>query len=132
MINFPPQLIVWVNIPANVIGNFIFSPIRMMPGWLSNTIISAITGVFLLLVFKYTSNQRAIGKVKDCIKADMLSIKLFKDSLSVVLSAQAGAVTGGGEAPVLFHCSASGHDVAGGRATCPDGALVSGSAAFAR
>ena len=45
-------------------------------------------GVVFLLIYKYTSNQTAIGKVKDNIKAQMLAMKLFKDSVSVTLQAQ--------------------------------------------
>jgi uncharacterized membrane protein (DUF106 family) len=60
-----------------------------MPGWLSNTIVAAITGVLLLIIFKYTSNQQAIARVRDDIKANMLTLKLFKDSISVILQAQA-------------------------------------------
>jgi uncharacterized membrane protein (DUF106 family) len=50
--------------------------------------ISAVIGIFLLVVFKYTSNQKAIGKVRDGIKADMLAMKLFKDNVSVILLSQ--------------------------------------------
>jgi uncharacterized membrane protein (DUF106 family) len=68
---------------------------------LSNTIISAVTGLFLLVIFKYTSNQRAIGKIKDDIKAHMLAMKLFKDSISVTLHAEARVFKGA--FLLLFH-----------------------------
>jgi len=93
--NFAAQVIAWINIFANGIGKFVFDPIRFLPGWLSITVISAITGIILLVVFKYTSNQQAISRVRDRIKADMISVKLFNDSLSVIFSAQMGAITGG-------------------------------------
>jgi hypothetical protein len=60
-----------------------------MPGWLSNTLISGFMGFVLLFIFKYTSNQRAIGRVRDNITANILAMKLFKDSLRVTLNAQA-------------------------------------------
>ncbi len=72
----------------NALGRFLLAPIAVLPGWLSNTIISAVTGIILLIIFKYTSNQRAIGRVRDDIKANMLALKLFKDSISVTLQAQ--------------------------------------------
>ena len=81
-------VISWVNMLSNVVGRFCLAPIAVLPGWLSIAIISAVTGFFFLIVFKYTSNQRAIGRIKDDIKAQMLAIKLFKDSLSVTLMAQ--------------------------------------------
>lgn len=85
---FLAQLIIWINILTNSLGRFMLAPIAVLPGWLSNTIISAVTGVVLLVIFKYTSNQRAIGRVRDNIKAHMLALKLFKDSMSVTLQAQ--------------------------------------------
>jgi hypothetical protein len=42
----------------------------------------------LLVVFKYTSNQPGIKRVKDDIKANLLALKLFKDSASVALRSQ--------------------------------------------
>ena len=86
---FFAQIISWVNVLTNAFGRFFLAPIAVLPGWLSNTIISAVTGVFLLVIFKYTSNQRDIGKIRDDIKANILALKLFKDSISVTLHAEA-------------------------------------------
>ena len=77
-----------LNVAANAVGGVLFAPIGWLPGWLSNTLISAVTGVLLLLIFKYTSRQKAIGRIKDEIKANLLALKLFKDELSVVFSSQ--------------------------------------------
>jgi len=88
VINFLAQLITWINVPVNAAGRTLFGFIAVMPGWLSNTIISAVVGVLLLVVFKYTSNQRAIGAARDDIKAHLLALKLFKDSILVTLRAQ--------------------------------------------
>lgn len=83
-----------LSIVTNAVAGVLFAPIGMMPGWLSNTIISAVTGVVLLVLFKYTSNQKAIGRVKDRIKADMLALKLFKDSLSLTFRSQGRILLG--------------------------------------
>lgn len=80
----------------NGLGKFLLAPIGVLPGWLSNTIISAVVGLVLLIIFKYTSNQRAIGMVRDNIKANMLALKLFKDSISVTLGAQGRVFRGAG------------------------------------
>ena len=88
MTSFLAQIITWINVPINALAKFLFAPIATLPGWLSNTLISAVTGLVLIIIFKYTSNQRAIGQVRDSIKANMLAIKLFKDSMSVTLKAQ--------------------------------------------
>ena len=98
---FFAQVVSWVNVITNAFGRFLLAPVAVLPGWLSNTIISAVTGVFLLVIFKYTSNQRAIGKVRDDIKANMLALKLFKDSISVTLHAEARVFKGA--LLLLFH-----------------------------
>ncbi len=83
--SFLAKIITLINVVTNVIGQYVFGAIMSLPGWLSNTIISAVVGVLLLVIFKYTSNQKAIGKVRDSIKANMLALKLFKDDLVVTL-----------------------------------------------
>ena len=82
--------------PVNAAGEFVFSPIGSLPGWLSNTIISAIIGPIFLLTFKYTSDQVAYGRAKDAIKANLLALKLYKDSLAVTLRAQGRVFKGAG------------------------------------
>jgi hypothetical protein len=82
------QVVVWLNAVANAFGGVVLAPIAILPEWLSATLIAGVTGLLLLLVFKYTSNQRAIKAVRNDIKAHLLALKLFKDSTSVVLRAQ--------------------------------------------
>ena len=88
--DFLAQVVVWLNAGANVLGRWLLAPIGVLPGWLSATFVAAATGVVLLVVFKYTSNQRAIKRVKDDMKANLLALKLFKDSALVALRAQGG------------------------------------------
>lgn len=82
------RIAAWLNVPANALGKALLAPIGAMPGWLSVTVISVATGWLLLVVFKYTSNQRAIQRVRNDIKANLLALKLFNDSPSVILQAQ--------------------------------------------
>ena len=72
-------IVVWLNALANALGRLL-APIGQLPGWLSATLVAAATGVLLLLVYKYTSHQRAIKAVRNDIKANLLAVKLFKDS----------------------------------------------------
>ncbi len=95
------RIATWLNVPANALGRFLLAPIGLVPGWLSVTIVSVITGGLLLGVYKYTSNQRAIQRVRDDINAHLLALKLFKDSASVILQAQ-GRVFRGAFFLVLF------------------------------
>jgi uncharacterized membrane protein (DUF106 family) len=82
------RIVVWLNGLANALGGVLLAPIGMLPGWLSATLVAAVTGILLLVAFKYTSNQRAIKRAKDDIKANLLALKLFKESASVALRAQ--------------------------------------------
>jgi uncharacterized membrane protein (DUF106 family) len=42
----------------------------------------------MLIIFRYTSNQKAIKEAKDKIRAYLYEIRLFKDDLGIQLSAQ--------------------------------------------
>lgn len=50
--------------------------------------ISALTGVLMLLIFKMTSNQKAIRRARDRINAHLLALRLFADDAAVVLASQ--------------------------------------------
>jgi uncharacterized membrane protein (DUF106 family) len=82
-------ILIWINSIIDAVSVPLLSWIGTVPGWMSNTIISAIVGIFFLVVFKYTSNQKAIGKVKDTIKANMLALWLFKESIIVTFTTEA-------------------------------------------
>ncbi len=101
MTDFAAQLTSWLNVPANALGRWLLGWVAHVPPWLSNTIISIVLGVLLLILFKYTSNQRAIGRTKDQIKANMLAMKLYKDSIAVTLKVQAQLF--GGALMLLLH-----------------------------
>lgn len=94
MSGFLAQCVALLNACANAVGRSLLAPLPSMPGWLSATIVASVTGVLLLLVFKYTSNQAAIQRVRNDINANLLAIKLFKDSTRVVLAAQGRMIMG--------------------------------------
>jgi uncharacterized membrane protein (DUF106 family) len=50
--------------------------------------ISIITGIVMVIIFKFTSNQAAIRRTKDKISAYFLEVRLYKDDLSLMLDAQ--------------------------------------------
>jgi hypothetical protein len=95
------QVVVWLNAVANALGRWLLAPVAVMPGWLSATLVGAVTGVLFLAIFKYTSHQRAIKRVKDDIKANLLALKLFKDSAAVALRAQGRILLGAVDLLVL-------------------------------
>jgi hypothetical protein len=95
------RLAVWLNAAANALGEWLLAPIGVLPGWLSAVVIAAATGVLLLFIFKYTSNQRAIKRVRDDIDAHLLALKLFKDSAWTTVRAQGRLLAGAGRLLVL-------------------------------
>jgi hypothetical protein len=92
--DFLAQIVVWLNTVTNALGNLCLAPISLVPGWLSATLIAAVTGLVMLIVFKHTSNQRAIKAARDEIKANLLALKLFKDNVGVTLRAQGHILLG--------------------------------------
>lgn len=66
----------------------LFFPFRQLNAWFGMAFISLLTGLLMLFIFRLTSNQEGIRKVKDKIKAHLLELRLFKDSLNISLKAQ--------------------------------------------
>ena len=48
-------------------------------------LVSVVTGLIMVVVFRYTSDQKAIRSAKDKLKAHLLAVRLFQDQLPVVL-----------------------------------------------
>jgi hypothetical protein len=88
------QVVVWLNAVANALGRLALWPVASLPGWISATLIASVTGMLLLLIFKYTSNQAAIKRVRNDIDANLFALKLFKDATPVVLAAQGAMIRG--------------------------------------
>jgi hypothetical protein len=59
-----------------------------MPALLSLSAISLVTAILLLVVVRYTSDQRRIAAVKRDIRAGLFEIRLFSDDLRAILRAQ--------------------------------------------
>jgi hypothetical protein len=78
----------FLNPICTVVGDAVYSGLSILPAWLGLTLVSAAVGVLLLICFRYTSNQVAIGRARDDITANLLAMKLFKDEMSVGLRSQ--------------------------------------------
>jgi hypothetical protein len=79
----------WVfNSVFGKIFDLIFFLFRSMNPWMGMIIISFLTALLMLFVFRFTSNQEGIRLVKNKIKAHLLELRLFKDSLSLSFKAQ--------------------------------------------
>ncbi len=75
------KIMVWLGDAAFAVLSFCSPAVAL---W----IISALTGVLMLLIWRYTSNQKAIAGVRATITANLLATRLFKDNLSVTFAAQ--------------------------------------------
>ncbi len=63
-------------------------PFRGMSPWVGLAVVSVLTAVPMLLVFRATSNQAALARVKKRIHAGLFEIRLFNDDLRAILRAQ--------------------------------------------
>ena len=70
-----------------VIGGLL-TPFQGMSPWVGLVVVSILTAVPMLLVFRLTSNQDALAKVKKRIHAGLFEIRLFNDDLRAILRAQ--------------------------------------------
>jgi hypothetical protein len=59
-------------------------------------VISIVIGLLMVIVFRYTSDQKAIGRAKDRLKAHLLAVRLFQDQLPVVMRAYGRILRGTG------------------------------------
>ena len=70
--------------------------------------ISLVIGLVMVIVFRYTSDQKAIHVTKDRLKAHLLALRLFQDQVPVVLKSYGRIVLGTGRylrlafKPLLF------------------------------
>ncbi len=78
--------------PVNtVLGKFfdlLFLPFRTLHPWAGMVFISLLTGLLMLLIYRVTSDQAGIRRVKDKIKAHLLELRLYKDNMGVTMKAQ--------------------------------------------
>ena len=91
---FAPILSI-LNRACTVVGDCVYAVLGPLPAWAQLLILSAVSGIVMMLVFGRTSNQSGIAAAKDKIKANLLALKLYKDQIHVTLTAQvrlAGAI----------------------------------------
>jgi uncharacterized membrane protein (DUF106 family) len=78
-----------VNLVVGGLVGAILWPFRGLSPWFGLTAVSLLTALLMLEVYKLTSNQAAIRRAKDRIKAHLLELRLYKDNMRVTLRAQA-------------------------------------------
>jgi hypothetical protein len=80
-----------VNLVFGGIVGAVIWPFRGLSPWFGMTAVSLLTALLMLEVYKHTSNQAAIRRAKDRIKAHLYEMRLYKDNMRVTLAAQ-GAI----------------------------------------
>ena len=71
----------------NVLFQLLFFPLRVFPEIWSLTIISVVTGIVMLIIFRYTSNQKVIRETKNKIKAHIFELVFYKDNFKIIAKA---------------------------------------------
>jgi uncharacterized membrane protein (DUF106 family) len=78
-----------VNLVVGGLVGAVLWPFRGLSPWFGLTAVSLLTALLMLEVYKLTSNQAAIRRAKDRIKAHLLELRLYKDNMRVTVRAQA-------------------------------------------
>ena len=79
-----------VNLVFGGLVGAVLLPFRGLSPWFGMAAVSFLTALLMLGVYKLTSNQTAIRRAKDRIKAHLLELRLYKDDMRTTLRAQGG------------------------------------------
>lgn len=71
-------------------ARFVFEPMAGWPPIVPLLLVSAVSGVLAALVFRYVSNQDALRRVADKVRASLLALRLYKDDTVVTFEAVGG------------------------------------------
>ena len=75
----------WINARITDLGDLVLGPFESWPPLLVLVVLSAVFGVIMTVVFRYTSNQGKLRTVARQTKAQLMCLRLFKDDLGVAL-----------------------------------------------
>ena len=73
----------FVNYITTAVFDVLMAPFEALPPLLVLIIWSVVTGIVMAVVFRCTSNQKALAEVANETSANILAIKLFQDDLGV-------------------------------------------------
>ena len=77
-----------VNAALRAIFDLLLSPFRELPAIWGILVASIVVSALMLLIFKYTSNQKALAAAKDGVTAGLFEIRMFNDNLPAIMRAQ--------------------------------------------
>lgn len=78
----------FVNDVLRAVFDAALRPFAALPPIVPVTLAALVSGIFALLVYRWTSNQEALVAVKRRLFANLLEVRLFNDDLRAVLAAQ--------------------------------------------
>lgn len=78
-----------LNVTLGGVIELLLYPFRSMPPMVGLAVVSVLTGIGMLLVFKATSNQDGLTGVKRRISASVFEIRLFNDDPRAIFRAEA-------------------------------------------
>jgi uncharacterized membrane protein (DUF106 family) len=73
---------------ATFLSSLVTSPLSIV------VVVSLVIGLLMVVLFGYTSDQKAIGIAKDQLKAHLLAVRLYRDQIPVVMGSY-GKILGG-------------------------------------
>ncbi len=85
-----------LNAVLGTVFDLVVGPFRTMNPWIAMAVVSALTGLLMLAVFRWTSNQEGIRRSKNAIKAHLLELRLYNDSLAQQLRSQGRVLAANG------------------------------------
>ena len=81
----------WARVGASLSGSsWLTSPLAIVVA------LSVVVGLAMVVLFGYTSDQKAIGIAKDQLKAHLLAVRLYRDQLHVVMGSYGKVLRGTG------------------------------------
>jgi uncharacterized membrane protein (DUF106 family) len=86
-------MIWWLNSAVGKLVEIIFFSFQNFSPWVAMILISLLTALLMLFIYKKTSNQVAIKQVKSQIKASLLELRLYQNDFRTLLSSQKKLLT---------------------------------------
>src|SRR5512146_1892173 len=83
-------------VPGTPTSAFVFLPVASSHALIVLLVLSILTGLVMIVLFGYLSDQKAVHHAKDQLRAQMLAVRLFQDQPQVVLRAYGRIITGTG------------------------------------
>lgn len=77
-----------LNKVLETVFDLALAPFATLPTWVGLLVVSLVAAIFMLIVFKHTSNQERLEVVKRKIHAGIFEIRLFNDDMRAIFRAQ--------------------------------------------